>query len=262
MDKDITKPDTKIAVLIDAENISEKYAKYLLDEVTNYGVPTYKRIYGDWTNPQLTKWKSCLLTYSFTPIQQYSYTTGKNASDSAMIIDAMDILYSGKVDGFCLVSSDSDFTRLAMRLREAGMLVLGMGERKTPEPFIKSCEKFIYLEVLKPETRPAPLVKGSSNAQKETPAAAKTECLPSKQLQEVNDVVIDIVNSISNDDGWAYLADVGNNLNKRMPDFDSRNFGFTKFSGLVDTLKGLEVSKQVTAPGSKANHILIKVINK
>ena len=141
--------DNKIAVLVDAENVSEKYAQDLLDEVTNYGIPTYKRIYGDWTNPQLSSWKNSLLTYSFTPIQQYSYTSGKNSSDSAMIIDAMDILYSGKVTGFCLVTSDSDFTRLAMRLREAGMLVIGMGEKKTPQPFIKACEKFIYLEVLK-----------------------------------------------------------------------------------------------------------------
>ena len=148
-DGDCMDRDNKIAVLVDAENVSEKYAQDLLDEVTNYGIPTYKRVYGDWTKPQLSNWKNSLLTYSFTPIQQYSYTTGKNSSDSAMIIDAMDILYSGKVTGFCLVTSDSDFTRLAMRLREAGMLVLGMGEKKTPQPFIKACEKFIYLEVLK-----------------------------------------------------------------------------------------------------------------
>src|SRR5664280_1925360 len=140
--------DRKIAVLIDADNVSEKYIKYIIDEISNHGTPTYKRIYGDWTKPQLGSWKSVLLNYSITPIQQYSYTTGKNATDAALIIDAMDILYSKNVDGFCIVSSDSDFTKLAARLREAGMYVIGMGERKTPTPFISACEKFKYLEVL------------------------------------------------------------------------------------------------------------------
>lgn len=138
--------DRKIAVLIDADNVSQKYIQYILDEIVNHGTPTYKRIYGDWTKPQLASWKELLLEYSITPIQQYSYTTGKNATDSALIIDAMDILYSKNVDGFCIVSSDSDFTKLASRLREAGMYVLGMGEKKTPRAFIAACEKFKYLE--------------------------------------------------------------------------------------------------------------------
>ncbi len=144
--------DDRLAILIDADNVSEKYIKYILDEVSGDGTATYKRIYGDWTKPELASWKNVLLENSITPIQQYSYTTGKNATDSAMIIDAMDILYSGNVDGFCIVSSDSDFTRLASRLRESGMYVLGMGEKKTPTPFIAACNKFKYLEILE---RPA-----------------------------------------------------------------------------------------------------------
>lgn len=242
---------------MDAENVSEKYAEDLLDEVTNYGVPTYKRVYGDWTKPQLTKWKDSLLTYSFTPIQQYSYTTGKNASDSAMIIDAMDILYSGRVNGFCLVTSDSDFTRLAMRLREAGMLVLGMGEKKTPQPFIKACEKFIYLEVLKK-------TEEKSEEKDETPKKSKkTEEnkveVSVAPLKKVRAVIRDIVNSIGNEDGWAYLADVGNNLSKRMPDFDTRNYGFTKLIDLVSTLSGFEISRIPVGDGGKVNKILIKI---
>ena len=140
--------DKKFAVLIDADNVSDKYIKFILDEVTNDGIATYKRIYGDWTSPALVSWKKVLLDHSVMPIQQYSYTSGKNSTDSAMIIDAMDILYSGQVDGFCLVSSDSDFTRLAARLRESGMLVVGMGERKTPKSFISACNRFKYLDIL------------------------------------------------------------------------------------------------------------------
>ena len=140
--------DSRFAVLIDADNVSGKYIKLILDEISKDGVATYKRIYGDWTNPALVSWKSVLLDYSVMPIQQYSYTTGKNSTDSAMIIDAMDILYSGKVEGFCLVSSDSDFTRLAARLRESGMTVIGMGESKTPNSFIAACNKFKYLDIL------------------------------------------------------------------------------------------------------------------
>ncbi|HCJ01439.1 MAG TPA: Maebl [Clostridiales bacterium] len=257
--------DNKIAVLVDAENVSEKYAQDLLDEVTNYGIPTYKRVYGDWTKSNLRNWKDSLLTYSFTPIQQYSYTTGKNSSDSAMIIDAMDILYSGKVTGFCLVTSDSDFTRLAMRLREAGMLVLGMGEKKTPQPFIKACEKFIYLEVLKnteakaeekPEEKDDKAESESAKGQKksaEKPAASFAS------LKKVKAIVKDIVNSIGNDEGWAYLADVGNNLSKRMPDFDCRNYGYTKLIDLVSTFSGFEISRIPVGEGGKVNKILIKI---
>ena len=257
--------DNKIAVLVDAENVSEKYAQDLLDEVTNYGVPTYKRVYGDWTKSQLRNWKDSLLTYSFTPIQQYSYTSGKNSSDSAMIIDAMDILYSGKVTGFCLVTSDSDFTRLAMRLREAGMLVLGMGEKKTPQPFIKACEKFIYLEVLKNTEEKAEektekeekQEKGDSGKTKK--AATEKPAVSVVPLKKVRAAIKDIVNSIGNDEGWAYLADVGNNLSKRMPDFDSRNYGYRKLIDLVSTFTGFEISRIPVGEGGKVNKILIKI---
>ena len=258
--------DNKIAVLVDAENVSEKYAQDLLDEVTNYGIPTYKRIYGDWTNPQLSSWKNSLLTYSFTPIQQYSYTSGKNSSDSAMIIDAMDILYSGKVTGFCLVTSDSDFTRLAMRLREAGMLVIGMGEKKTPQPFIKACEKFIYLEVLKnaeekaEEKSDVKSDKGEKEEDKKEKKAAEKPAVSSVvPLKKVRAAIRDIVNSIGNDDGWADLADVGNNLSKRMPDFDARNYGYRKLADLVSTFSGLETARIPVGESGKDSKIMIKI---
>ena len=144
-----TKQDLKLAVIIDADNVPSANVKGMMEEIAKYGVPTFKRIYGDWTKPNLAGWKSVLLENAITPIQQYGYTSGKNSTDSAMIIDAMDILYTGKVDGFCIVSSDSDFTRLAIRLRESGMKVFGFGERKTPNPFIVACDKFVYLEILK-----------------------------------------------------------------------------------------------------------------
>ena len=265
-DGDYMDRDNKIAVLVDAENVSEKYAEDLLDEVTNYGVPTYKRVYGDWTKPQLSNWKNSLLTYSFTPIQQYSYTSGKNSSDSAMIIDAMDILYSGKVTGFCLVTSDSDFTRLAMRLREAGMMVLGMGEKKTPQPFIKACEKFIYLEVLKKaEDKSEEKVESKSEKQEKEDTVKKEKKSAEKPavsvvpLKKVRAAIKDIVNSIGNDEGWAYLADVGNNLSKRMPDFDTRNYGYSKLIDLVSTFSGFEISRIPVGEGGKVNKILIKI---
>ncbi|MBQ9370307.1 MAG: NYN domain-containing protein [Clostridia bacterium] len=247
--------DNKIAVLVDAENVSEKYAEVLLDEVTNYGVPTYKRVYGDWTNSQLKKWKDSLLVYSFTPIQQYSYTSGKNASDSAMIIDAMDILYSGKVNGFCLVTSDSDFTRLAIRLREAGMLVIGMGEKKTPQPFIKACEKFVYLEVLyTPEDR-----EEKEGAPKQTVKKERKPAVESASMKKVKSMIKDIVNSIGNEEGWVSLAEVGNNLSKRMPDFDTRNYGYTKLIDLVSTFTCFEISRVPVGDNGKVNKILIRL---
>ena len=156
--------DLKFAVLIDADNVSDKYIKIILDEISNDGIATYKRIYGDWTKPALVSWKSVLLDNSILPIQQYNYTTGKNSTDSAMIIDAMDILYSGQVDGFCIVSSDSDFTRLAARLRESGMIVVGMGERKTPKSFISACNRFKYLDIL---AQAEPAVQKDEDCQRE-----------------------------------------------------------------------------------------------
>jgi len=231
--------DKRIAVLIDADNVSDKYIKYIFDEISNHGTPTYKRIYADWTKPQLSSWKAVLLDYSISPIQQYSYTTGKNATDAALIIDAMDILYSHNVDGFCIVSSDSDFTRLASRLREAGMYVVGMGEKKTPAPFIAACEKFKYLEVLAeiPETLGETEAKKSAGAkeiQKESMA----------NLKEITKFIKKIIDDISNEDGWAHLGEVGNRLAKRYPDFDARNYGHSKLSQLIASLNQFELQRQ------------------
>lgn len=235
--------DKKIAVLIDADNVSEKYIKHIFDEVSNHGIPTYKRIYGDWTKPNLSSWKGMLLQYSINPIQQYGYTTGKNSTDSALIIDAMDILYSKNVDGFCIVSSDSDFTRLAARLREAGMYVLGMGEKKTPTPFITACEKFKYLEVLassaEPISAPAPA------AEPEKPAGAAAENKPGMaDLAQLTEAIRTIITDISDEDGWVYLSEVGSALNKRYPDFDVRNYGFSKLTPFVCSLKQFELQSR------------------
>ncbi len=234
------KRDKRIAVLIDADNVSDKYIKAIIDEVANHGTPTYKRIYGDWTKPQLASWKTVLLNYSISPIQQYSYTSGKNATDAALIIDAMDILYSSNVDGFCIVSSDSDFTKLAARLREAGMYVLGMGEKKTPTPFIAACEKFKYLEVLTAVTVDQPEdTKKQPTTLQETKAGMITK-------DELIDVIRSIITEISDDDGWAFLGELGSMLNKRYPDFDTRNYGFSKLTPFVSSLKQFEIRSRKT----------------
>ncbi len=228
--------DKRIAMLIDADNVSQKYIKYILEEIANHGIPTYKRIYGDWTKPQMGAWKEILLEYSVTPIQQYGYTTGKNSTDSSLIIDAMDILYSGNVDGFCIVSSDSDFTRLASRLREAGMYVIGMGEKKTPRPFIVACEKFKYLEALSTE-----LSQTEHSIQRHHPSE--------EDLKHLSDSVCRIIDKISDEDGWAFMGDIGNILTKRHPDFDSRNYGFTKLTPLLSSLGNFEIdSRKTTNP--------------
>ncbi len=226
--------EKRFAVLIDAENVSEKYIKSIMDEITNDGVATIKRIYGDWTKPLMNSWKTVLLDNSITPIQQYSYTSGKNATDSAMIIDAMDILYSGNVDGFCLVSSDSDFTRLAARLRESGMSVVGMGEKKTPNPFIAACNKFKYLEVLAQDD-----IAISENQSVEP--AQSLSGLDHTSLDAVRNTVLTIVQEMSDDDGWATLGDIGNTLTKRYPDFDVRNYGFRKLTPFIKSLKIFDV---------------------
>lgn len=241
--------DKKIAVLIDADNVSDKYIKYIFDELSNHGTPTYKRIYGDWTSPQLASWKTVLLNYSITPIQQYSYTTGKNATDAALIIDAMDILYSNNVDAFCIVSSDSDFTKLAARLREAGMYVIGMGEKKTPMPFISACEKFKYLEVLAAPT----------NAQGVTERVEKR--MPQNEGMADIDGLIEsiriIVTESSDEDGWAFLGEVGKRLNKRYPDFDTRNYGHSKLTPLISSLKKFEIQPRKTS-NPNITHYFIK----
>lgn len=246
--------DKKIAVLIDADNVSDKYIKYILDEVSNHGIPTYKRIYGDWTKPQLGSWKTVLLNYSITPIQQYSYTTGKNSTDAALIIDAMDILYSNNVDAFCIVSSDSDFTRLAARLREAGMYVIGMGEKKTPMPFISACEKFKYLEVLATISTNTQGTKANQCPEKlETPKESMAS------IEELIESIQIIITESSDEDGWAFLGEVGKRLNKRYSDFDTRNYGHTKLTPLISSLKQFEIQPRKT---SKPNIIHYYIKNK
>jgi hypothetical protein len=229
--------DLRLAVLIDADNIPFQNVKGMIEEIAKYGTPTFKRIYGDWTKPTIAGWKSVLLENAITPVQQYSYTKGKNSTDSAMIIDAMDILYSGKVDGFCIVSSDSDFTRLATRLREAGMKVIGIGEKKTPHPFIVACDKFIYLEII-----------ASSSASSDQPAdlharekpvvkkKKKEDTTPLAAARAVKRIISASISDLADENGWAFLGDVGNLILKKQPDFDPRNFGFPKLTPLIKSL--------------------------
>ena len=232
--------ELRLAVLIDADNAPRTALREIMAEVAVYGTPTIKRIYGDWTAPNMGSWKPLLLEHAITPFQQYSYTTGKNATDSAMIIDAMDILYSGNCDGFVLVSSDSDFTRLATRLREAGMKVYGMGEKKTPKPFIVACDKFVYIESLKAAEAaggteaPAPAGKSKKKA---SPAAEP------KPLG-VRELIAQSVEDLADEDGYAYLGDLGTLLIKKQPDFDSRNYGYAKLSRFIAALDGFEIDER------------------
>lgn len=229
--------DKKLAVLIDGDNIPAKYIGQMMQEVAKYGTPTIKRIYGDWTKPHLNRWKNLLLESAITPIQQYAYTIGKNATDSAMIIDAMDILYSGKVDGFCLVSSDSDFTRLATRLREAGMTVIGIGEKKTPEPFLAACDRFVYLEILGADEEEV----GSSQAKEVTTAKGpNVDKLSRKDIRFIANTISDL----ADEDGWAFLGDVGSLLQKKRPNFDSRNYGFKKLTPLISSVSRFEIEQR------------------
>jgi len=229
--------ENKLAVLIDGDNIPSAYITEMLQEIAKYGNPTIKRIYGDWTKPHLNKWKNVLLENAVNPIQQYAYTQGKNATDSAMIIDAMDILYSNKVDGFCLVSSDSDFTKLATRLREAGKNVIGIGEKKTPEPFIVACDKFIYLEILK-----------NQDKEVESKSSSKTKDEKKDDVDKITPKVIKLIAStisdVADEDGWAFLGDVGSLLQKKQPNFDSRNYGFQKLTPMINSINKFEVESR------------------
>lgn len=236
MDKDL-----KLAVLIDGDNIPSAYVKEMMEEIAKYGNPTIKRIYGDWTKPTLTKWKNLLLENAITPIQQYAYTSGKNATDSAMIIDAMDILYSEKVNGFCLVSSDSDFTRLATRLREAGMNVIGIGEKKTPEPFIVACDRFIYIEILKNRSKETESTDTSDKPEKKSGV--------DKITPNVIRLISKTVSDLADDDGWAFLGDVGSLLQKKQPNFDSRNYGFEKLTPLINSIGKYEIDQRESHRG-------------
>ena len=289
----------RLAVLIDADNASRTAMRDVMAEIAVYGTPTVKRIYGDWTTPNMASWKPILLENAITPIQQYSYTTGKNATDSAMIIDAMDILYTGSCDGFVLVSSDSDFTRLATRLREAGKKVIGMGEKKTPNPFIVACDKFIYIEVIRAEakaalataeqeaaaqaaesasasgkTEPAPAkaegAKSGKKSRKKTaePAAAPVpepepepqpapEPAQKKVPKEVVHLIADAMDMIADEDGYAFMGELGNQLIRQQPDFDPRNYGFSKLTQLIKSIDRFEVDvRQTSNPHTK--HIYLR----
>lgn len=257
--------EKKLAVLIDADNISSKYIKNLLMEISRYGTPTIKRIYGDWTKQELNSWKNHLLEYALTPIQQYGYTTGKNSTDSAMIIDAMDILYSEKVDGFCIVSSDSDFTRLAIRLREAGKLVYGIGERKTAGSFIAACSRFIYIEILSgtdSQSESKSIKKEASSKASKSSQGVTKEQADSKDSKPINykelkQLIASSISDLSDEDGWAYLAAVGANLNKKQPDFDPRNYGYQRLTPLLRSLGEFEFDERTTG-SSRVKHIFIR----
>lgn len=231
--------DLRLAVLIDADNIPSRLIGGILEEIAKYGVPTFKRIYADWTKPHVANWKTVLLDHAISPVQQYSYTTGKNSSDSALIIDAMDILYTGRVDGFCVVSSDSDFTRLATRLREAGMKVFGMGEQKTPAAFRAACDKFIYIEILDQQEATGP-------KQIKLADLRKKEKVISKADKPLISLITSSINDIGDENGWAFLGELGNLLLKKRPDFDPRNYGFEKLLQLIKSLGHFEIDERET----------------
>lgn len=236
--------NARLAILIDADNVSPAIVDGLIAETAKYGIPTVKRIYGDWTTPSLGGWKDALLRFSITPIQQFGYTVGKNATDNAMIIDAMDLLYSGKLDGFCIVSSDSDFTRLASRIRESGLPVYGFGEKKTPKPFVNACDKFTYVEILRDP--------GSE--------AVVSQPNPSNALKG-DTVLINLlrgaVDNQANDEGWAHLGSVGQYISSQQPDFDSRNYGYAKLSKLIEATTLFDVKRETTN-GTGAEAVLIR----
>lgn len=233
----------KLAVLIDADNAQPSIIEGLLAEIAKYGTASVKRIYGDWTGTHLKGWKEVLLVYSIQPIQQFRYTVGKNATDAAMIIDGMDLLYTNKFDGFCIVSSDSDFTKLASRIREAGLVVYGFGEKKTPEPFVSACDKFIYTEVL-------------SSKEDENQYIRRKSAHELKQDTKLVNLLRNSVEASSDDSGWSHLAPVGNNIAKQAPDFDPRNYGYTKLGELIAATKLFEIEERPVGGGqSKAIYV-------
>lgn len=228
----------KLAILIDADNTPPSIIEGLIEEIAKYGVASVKRIYGDWTKPQLNSWKELLLEFAIQPIQQFNYTVGKNSTDSAMIIDAMDLLYTEKLDGFCIVSSDSDFTRLASRIREAGLTVYGFGEKKTPQPFVGACDKFVYTEILR----------------KEDESSATTHRKSSNQLKRDTKLVNLLRNAVedsADESGWAYLGNVGQNIANKSSEFDPRNYGYKKLGELISAIKLFDIDERSSdnAPG-------------
>ncbi len=233
----------KLAVLIDADNAQPGIVVGLLSEIANYGTASVKRIYGDWTAPSLRGWKEVLLYHSIQPMQQFAYTKGKNSTDSALIIDAMDLLYTGNFGGFCIVSSDSDFTRLASRIREAGLLVYGFGEQKTPSSFVSACDKFIFTQVLRAKAD-------------ESVAIVKKSSIELSQDTKLVSLLRNAAEASSDDSGWAHLGRVGSNIAKQSPEFDSRNYGYGKLKDLVSAIKLFDAEeRQIGATNSKAVYI-------
>lgn len=242
--------DSRLAVLIDADNVPYASIKEMLEEISKHGTPTIKRIYADWTKPTVSGWKNVLLENAITPVQQYSYTSGKNSSDSALIIDAMDILYSDKVDGFCIISSDSDFTRLATRLREAGMKVIGIGEKKTPLPFISACDKFIYIEILK--------VADQQEKEPDKKSKVKENKNPlSKINADLIKLLTESVTDLADESGWTFLGELGNFILRKKPDFDPRNYGFTKLFQLIKSTDKFLIDERETS-NKNIRHIYVK----
>ena len=257
--------ELKLAVLIDADNIPYSNVKGMMEEIAKYGTPTTKRIYADWTKPNAYGWKSVLLEHAITPIQQYSYTVGKNSSDSAMIIDAMDLLYSDKVDGFCIVSSDSDFTRLAIRLRESGMKVIGIGEKKTPNSFIVACDRFVYIEVLEGAIKKTrTIMNGRSKSPKSTALGSGSKKQPEKETpskidNQTIELIEDTLEAIGDEDGWAFLGDVGNLIVKKKPEFDPRNYGFSKLTPMLKTLTDILEIDERESDKKGIKHVYVRL---
>ncbi|HEX8561388.1 MAG TPA: NYN domain-containing protein [Flavobacterium sp.] len=261
--------ELKLAVLIDADNVPYSNVKGMMEEIAKYGTPTTKRIYADWTRPNATGWKGVLLEHAITPVQQYSYTTGKNSSDSALIIDAMDLLYAGKVDGFCIVSSDSDFTRLAIRLRESGMRVIGIGEKKTPVSLISACDRFIFLEVIDGGNKKK--AKKEAPAKKDKPVEitiGRTQSKPAEKPQpksydKIDDDILDLIEStiddVGDDDGWAFLGDVGNLIVRKRPEFDPRNYGFQKLTPMMKSLTDILEIDERDSDKKGIKHVFVRL---
>lgn len=243
-------PQQRLAVLIDADNTSPQIVEPLFAEIAKYGTASVKRIYGDWTSPNLKGWKEVLLSHAIQPIQQFRYTVGKNATDSAMIIDAMDLLYTNRFDGFCIVSSDSDFTRLASRLRESGVTVYGFGEKKTPSSFVSACDKFIYTEILREP------VEGSSATVAKTNGQARSPRASLKNDRKLLRILTEAVDAVADEDGWAHLGNVGQKISNQYPSFDARNYGFQKLGELIRAVDAFKIDERVVdSYGHKAIYV-------
>ena len=272
-ESDTESPQRRLAVLIDADNAQPSVIEGLLAEVAKFGIASVKRIYGDWTSSTHTQWKQSLLKHSINPVQQFAYTKGKNATDCSLIIDAMDLMYTRRFDGFCLVSSDSDFTRLAQRLREEGLTVLGFGEQKTPDSFVSACDKFVYTEVLRPESvvskeAPAPVPKASAKGN-EAPGARKAATIPvpsamqgKNTLPLPTDLINQAIEDASDESGWAHLGAVGNLLTKLRPDFDPRLYGSKKLSDLLRKYSALFKLEERGAAGAASKTVFVRTLGK